>query len=565
MQRRRAKRASLVLGALFCTVCILTLLPRQPKFYPTIAIDAAKSVRLTVFQEPTRTRAECLGRIREVAGAVVAACEACNVVAEQCTPELSPNERRILKGHATDVSTARIAGGVIVYTAESPGLARQTCLEVERVYGAAGPTILDCVPAGPANLSRAREHLEPAQPATMPTPGFLIALTLAVAGVAFLACYVLVAFEGVHARLSADLPGSGPQKFHSRPTPRVGGIALALGLIAGVVALRFVPGLTPRSLDGLTVLALCAIPAFGGGLAEDLTKRVGPAARLLLTLCAGVVAALAVGATLDRLDVPGLDSLLLLPVVPVLFTAFAVAGVANAINIVDGYNGLASGYAIIVLAAFATLALLLHDRVVLCASLIMLGALAGFLVWNWPLGRLFLGDGGAYLLGFWVAELAVLTVLRNPEVSPWFPLVLLIHPIFETLFSIYRRALIRGRSPGQPDGFHFHTLIFKRLVRIHVGRKDHRSRLARNNGVAPYIWVMTAMVSGAALSFWSSTDALVTIALASCMLYVWIYNRLLRWRAPKWLVFQGRKPAAAPMPHAAVAAEDAVAVSGPRK
>jgi UDP-N-acetylmuramyl pentapeptide phosphotransferase/UDP-N-acetylglucosamine-1-phosphate transferase len=168
-------------------------------------------------------------------------------------------------------------------------------------------------------------------------------------------------------------------------------------------------------------VALSAVPAFAGGFGEDVTKKIGVMARLMLTFASAVFASLLVGATLDRLDMPGLDTLLLWPVFAIAFTAFAVGGIANSINIIDGYNGLAGGYAVIVLAALAWVAGQVGDPVVLTASLAMLGALLGFLVWNYPAGKIFMGDGGAYLLGFWLGELSVLLVVRNPDVSPWFP------------------------------------------------------------------------------------------------------------------------------------------------
>lgn len=167
------------------------------------------------------------------------------------------------------------------------------------------------------------------------------------------------------------------------------------------------------------MLALAAIPAFAGGFAEDVMKRFGILARLMLTAAAGVIAALLVGATLDRVDVPGIDMLLQWPIFAIAFTAFAVGGVANATNIIDGYNGLAGGYAVILLAALAWVASQVGDPVVLTASLAMLGALLGFLAWNYPAGKIFMGDGGAYLLGFWLGELSVLLVVRNPDVSRW--------------------------------------------------------------------------------------------------------------------------------------------------
>ncbi len=135
-------------------------------------------------------------------------------------------------------------------------------------------------------------------------------------------------------------------------------------------------------------------------MAEDITKKVGVLTRLLLTLLAAALGAWLLGAVLDRVDVPGLDTLLRWSPLAIAFTVFVVSGVANAINIIDGYNGLAGGYAVLVLAALAWVAAQVGDPFLMTAALAMIGALLGFLVWNYPRGKIFLGDGGAYLLGF---------------------------------------------------------------------------------------------------------------------------------------------------------------------
>jgi UDP-N-acetylmuramyl pentapeptide phosphotransferase/UDP-N-acetylglucosamine-1-phosphate transferase len=84
------------------------------------------------------------------------------------------------------------------------------------------------------------------------------------------------------------------------------------------------------------------------------------------------------------------------------------------------------------------------DRALALAGI---GAVLGFFLWNFPAGLIFLGDGGAYFLGFYVAEVSILLLVRNPEVSPLFPLLVCIYPVFETLFSIYRR---RSCAPCRP-------------------------------------------------------------------------------------------------------------------
>ena len=231
------------------------------------------------------------------------------------------------------------------------------------------------------------------------------------------------------------------------------------------------------------------------------------------------------------------------PVFAVAFTAFAVGGIANSINIIDGYNGLAGGYAVIVLAALAWVAGQVGDPVVLTASLVMLGALLGFLLWNYPAGKIFMGDGGAYLLGFWLGELAVLLVVRNPDVSPWFPLMLLAYPVVDTLFSMYRRHILRGYSPGDADAMHLHQLVFGRLARIGVGSRNAQDKRHRNNLVAPYIWAVGLLLACLSLVAWRSTPWLMTLAVCTWLAYLWLYFRLARWRAPSCLIV-GRQPPA---------------------
>ena len=125
-------------------------------------------------------------------------------------------------------------------------------------------------------------------------------------------------------------------------------------------------------------------------------------------------------------------------------------------NTARASGGLASMYVLMMLLAVAYVAFQVGDTLIFDAALIGTGAVLGFFVWNYPAGLIFLGDGGAYLLGFYLAELAVL-LHRNPSVSPIFTLLLCAYPIFETIFTMYRRKVVRGVSTGAPDGVDLHT------------------------------------------------------------------------------------------------------------
>jgi UDP-N-acetylmuramyl pentapeptide phosphotransferase/UDP-N-acetylglucosamine-1-phosphate transferase len=292
--------------------------------------------------------------------------------------------------------------------------------------------------------------------------------------------------------------------------------------------------------DQYGYLLLAALPAFLVGITEDVTKQVGVQTRLAITMVAASCGAWLMNGIISRIDVPLIDELLRWTPLAVAFTVFSVAGVANAMNIIDGYNGLAAGYGLIVLLALGYVSFQVGDGFLVLACTGMIGALCGFLAFNYPKGKIFLGDSGAYTLGFWLAEISVLLVTRHSDVSPWFPVALLIYPVFETLFSIYRRKLVRGSSPGHPDRLHMHQMIYMRLVRGFLGRTDRDLLTRRNSLVAPYIWGVAVLLVVSAVSAWRHTLLLCLIICSFCACYVRVYSQVVHWRTPSWLIVRER-------------------------
>jgi UDP-N-acetylmuramyl pentapeptide phosphotransferase/UDP-N-acetylglucosamine-1-phosphate transferase len=338
--------------------------------------------------------------------------------------------------------------------------------------------------------------------------------------------------EGV----AGDVDMSGPQKFHARPVPRIGGLGILCGIATGIGVACW---LEHPALPLLAGLVACGLPAFAAGLAEDVTKAQSPRRRLFFTAVSAALAVWALDATIRRTGIPGLDAAVATTAGAALVTVFVVSGVANAVNIIDGFNGLASMCALLMLAGLAYVAVSVGDATVAALSLVGIGALAGFFVWNFPAGLVFLGDGGAYFLGYYVAEVAILLLVRNPGVSPMFPLLLCFYPVFETLFSIYRKKWLRGMSPGMPDGVHLHMLIFKRLMRWAVGQGDARKITRRNSMTSPYLWLLCSLSVLPAMLFYDSTPALVLFLAVFALTYLGLYWRIVRFRAPRWLVFRG--------------------------
>jgi UDP-N-acetylmuramyl pentapeptide phosphotransferase/UDP-N-acetylglucosamine-1-phosphate transferase len=253
-----------------------------------------------------------------------------------------------------------------------------------------------------------------------------------------------------------------------------------------------------------------------------------------MAFISGILAFLLLGIHLTRTDVPILDYVLSNYLIfSVLFTSFALAGVSNAVNIIDGFNGLASGVLIISFLAYAYVSYLLGDFFLLYLSLTITFALIGFFFWNFPFGYIFLGDGGAYLLGFLAGLLGVLVVERHSEVSPWFPFLLLLYPIYETIFSIIRKKFMRDTSPFEPDPIHLHMLFYKRLIKPNVG--NALPTFLTNSLTSPYLWFITFICVIPAVLFWNRTIFLVLFSILFMLFYTWLYFRIVRFKTPEFL------------------------------
>lgn len=343
---------------------------------------------------------------------------------------------------------------------------------------------------------------------------------------AFITCLVLVLTKKWHGGLSMD-SSSGVQKIHTTPTPRIGGIGIAIGVFAGFAASNHgIAAAEKRMILGAILMA--GIPAFIFGLLEDLTKKISVKIRLLATMASGVLGWGITGTSLSHVDIPGVDYLLSFTIISVIFTAIAVGGVANAINIIDGLNGLTAGTAMIILAAFGIIARLEGDIPLAFTCLIIAGAVAGFFFVNWPKGKIFLGDGGAYFLGFALAWIAVLLPERNHSISPWTSLLICSYPIIEVGFSILRRSLREGYSPTEPDFFHLHSLANKRWARKIF---SNFSKPMQNGLTSPFLWTYAAIPCSLSILTYQSKLLTAASFVFSSLCYFIFYRKLafFRW------------------------------------
>lgn len=351
--------------------------------------------------------------------------------------------------------------------------------------------------------------------------------------VAFMVGGLIVASERWHGAFTGDSDMDKPQASHTRATPRVGGIAVVAGSLAGLLVL----GPSNMTLTWLwPVLFIAAMPVFVSGLLEDITKEVGAGKRLLAAFASAAIAWWLLGGV-TRVGIVGIDWLLAFWPISMVVTVVAVGGCTHALNIVDGMNGLAGMVALLMALSIGLVAFQVQDIPIFLIAAALASATLGFLVWNFPFGRVFLGDGGAYFLGFMLAELAVQLVVRNPGVSPFYALAAVFYPVFETLFSIWRRRFKRGTPVDQPDALHLHQLVFRRLVRVTFSRDRRHAVPALCNALAsPYLWVLTLIGLVPATIWYDNVYILCASMALFAAVYIWIYSRLVSWRRPAWLL-----------------------------
>lgn len=361
----------IVLAGLLVIAALLAIKQPPSSYFPALEIEAtdpAGVISMGFLLESHPNLSECERLTGNIARMILQTCPHCRINKLSCDSNLTPTAQAILSNVPIEHASGRIQNGVITFQATTPELALTACRSAE-AQAARGPSPIKCYPPKTERVS-------------LPSPSLLSLWSPVVFATALFAAWLvgwlIIRYEHLHAHYSHDHIDSGPQKYHTQPTPRIGGLTVMAGLLGAGGVMLFADAVSVEGQFGLLLLA--SAPAFLGGLVEDVTKRVGVLERLLLTMLSGAVAAWVLGSVLKHLDLPGIDQALSWMPVAVIFTAFAVGGIANAINIIDGYNGLAGGFAVIVLAALAFVSHGTGDALIFNAAIALAGGILGFLL-----------------------------------------------------------------------------------------------------------------------------------------------------------------------------------------
>ncbi len=342
---------------------------------------------------------------------------------------------------------------------------------------------------------------------------------------------LIVLTQKWHGRFSHDRI-EGVQRMHTNPVPRIGGLAIyfAVALTAYLITNLFEEAM-------LSSLLVMGFIIFSFGFMEDLTQKVSVPMRMWASLLPGFVGYYLTNTYLSSLDFAWLDGLLMVLPIGIFFTAFAMSGMTHAMNFIDGLNGLSTWTATWILLGLFLLSMNSNLATVSVPVAILSGAMIGFLFWNWPLGKLFLGDGGAYFVGMAIAWLAIALSILAPEITAWSMLLLCAYPITETLFSMYRRFKSR-QSSGQPDRAHLHQLIASCWI---YPRFSSISLLMRNSltGILASLLAIPPLIG--ALVLYKDKWACIASYLLFAAAYICLYQALIRRHQAQQIQLRQRK------------------------
>ncbi|MGM9986034.1 MAG: glycosyltransferase family 4 protein [Bacillaceae bacterium] len=239
------------------------------------------------------------------------------------------------------------------------------------------------------------------------------------------------------------------RKVHSKVMPRLGGLAIFISMLVGCFFLQVDTNLVAPILIGAAIIVIV-------GVLDD-TFELSPRWKLVGQLLAAAVIIFYGDIQINFFNLP-FDYMLELGVLSIPFTFLWIVGITNAINLIDGLDGLAAGVSSIVLITISGIAFSMGYFFVFTMAMILLGSTLGFLVYNFHPAKIFMGDTGALLLGFMIAVLSMLGFKNVTFISFIVPIIILGVPISDTLFAIIRR-LINKKPLSAPDKSHLHHCL----------------------------------------------------------------------------------------------------------
>ena len=282
--------------------------------------------------------------------------------------------------------------------------------------------------------------------------------------ISFLVAVFLIFLEKIRNKFGYVNLRKTVQTIHVKSISRFGGIAI----FSSLVIISFLSDAQEYSF--LRTMLLCVCPIFLLGILDDISINLSPVVRLLLVFPSAFLSYYYLEIEAYSLAIPMIDMLFNYQIFSIFFICFAIAGIVNAFNIIDGINGLVLLFSLSICVTAISFGLASVTSEILLYFVAMFFSMLGIFILNFPFGRIFIGDGGAYFLGAAIA-IGLIKIYQENSLSPWYVLLMLIYPVTDIIASLLRR-LINKKSTLEPDKKHLHHMILARVEKMGIASSN---------------------------------------------------------------------------------------------
>ena len=316
---------------------------------------------------------------------------------------------------------------------------------------------------------------------------------------------------------AVDVPSR--RKIHRKVMPRLGGLAIVLGVVVGVAfTMPTSPYMTNVLIGGLIITVV--------GVIDDIFQ-IKASHKLLGQLTAAIVV-VASGLRIDMINLP-LSGFIEFGLWSYPFTIIWIIGITNAMNLIDGLDGLAAGVSSIALTSILVMAVIDGQWVVVYLSIVLIASTTGFLVYNFHPAKIFMGDTGSLFLGYSISVLSMMGLFKNIAIFSFvMPVVILAVPIFDTVFAIIRRIL-RKKGLFSPDKSHLHYCL------LELGF-SHRKSVLIIYGISGFFGFSAIIFS--ATTMWTGISVVVFVMIVIRLIALRLVNKKQHQKAIQYLLLR---------------------------
>ena len=328
--------------------------------------------------------------------------------------------------------------------------------------------------------------------------------------------YFLLIIKKSKSDLLSDNQFQKPQAFHQNSTYRLGGL-----IIFSLLILVFLYLYVSKNIFFSEYISFCTL-FFLLGFVDDLKIDIKPKFRLFIMILFLIFLVIYNKFSIERISLEYLDHLIKIDIFALFFVCLCFLFIINGSNLIDGFNGLLSIHSLIILSIlfYVNLVNKNYDLAYLLFYIILIILI--FVKFNFPKAQMFLGDGGAYLLGTLTSISAILTNNITPSISSFFFCILLFYLFFEVFFSFFRKIFFVHQNPLLPDNQHLHMLVYRLLL------KKNKKNLDSNYKTSIYINLIYLLLIIPGFIFMHNGLFCRYYFLSLLFIYIYIYKKLKR-------------------------------------